>query len=262
VVEDARFAAAAIIVEPRPARRTSRCEAVAKRRPTHHAGFARRVAINAKLYKQLGYDPLKELYPISLARGSLCVYASGTLPLNSIAELTLMPRRSPASSTYASSAVGSARTSRGALSRSRRRADDACAVQGHPAVAPDLVSGAGAPDVQRLRPLAQFVQSGLKMLATTAARRPPQLPRSYHCGIGPAGIRAAGCTASSPPRTARVLARLNTEVVKALNDRELAEPSRRWAWLPSPQTLEEPRASSPPKPRNGPRGACSGASAE
>jgi tripartite-type tricarboxylate transporter receptor subunit TctC len=109
-------------------------------------------------------------------------------------------------------------------------------------VAPDLVSGAVHLTFNAFGPLAQFVQSGrVKMLATTAPRRLPQLADLPPIAETIPTFEAAGWygffTTAGTPR--EVLQRLNTEVVKALNDRELAERIEKMGLVPSPQTLEE-----------------------
>jgi tripartite-type tricarboxylate transporter receptor subunit TctC len=237
-----------IVIEPRPgAGGNLAMEAVAKAPPDGYTLVfgTPAVAINGKLYKQLGYDPLKELAPISLAAwGPYVVYASGTLPVNSIAELIAYAKAKPGELNYASVGVGSG-THLAAVLFTLAAGVQMTHVpyKGIQQVAPDLVSGSVHLTFNALGPLAQFVQSGrIKMLATTAARRPPQLadiPTIAEAGLP--GFEAAGWygffTTAGTPR--EVLQRLNTEVVKALNDRELAERIEKMGLVPSPQTLEE-----------------------
>ena len=109
-------------------------------------------------------------------------------------------------------------------------------------VAPDLVAGSVHLTFNALGPLAQFVQSArVKMLATTAARRLPQLADVPTIAETIPGFEAAGWygffTTAGTPR--EVLGRLNGEIVKALNDRELAERIEKMGLVPSPQTLDE-----------------------
>jgi tripartite-type tricarboxylate transporter receptor subunit TctC len=237
-----------IVVEPRPgAGGNLAMEAVAKAPPDGYTLVfgTPAVAINGKLYKQLGYDPLKELAPISLAAwGPYVVYASGTLPVNSMAELIAYAKAKPGELNYASVGVGSG-THLAAVLFTLAAGVQMTHVpyKGIQQVAPDLVSGAVHLTFNAFGPLAQFVQSGrVKMLATTAARRPPQpadVPTIAESGLP--GFEAAGWygffTTAGTPR--EVLQRLNTEVVKALNDRELAERIEKMGLVPSPQTLEE-----------------------
>src|SRR5689334_4588264 len=64
------------------------------------------VAINGKLYKQLSYDPLKDLAPLGLAAwGPYIVYASGTLPVSSVSGLIAYAKAKPAELNYASVGV-------------------------------------------------------------------------------------------------------------------------------------------------------------
>src|SRR5690242_7224845 len=88
-----------IVIEPRPgAGGNLAMEAVAKSPADGYTLVfgTPAVAINGKLYKQLSYDPLKDLAPLGLAAwGPYVVYASGTLPVNSIAELIAYAKAKP-----------------------------------------------------------------------------------------------------------------------------------------------------------------------
>src|SRR5258706_339115 len=237
-----------IIVEPRPgAGGNLAMEAVAKAPPdgTTLVFGTPAGAINGQLYKQIGYDPLKELVPISLAAwGPYVVYASGTLPVNSMAELIAYAKAKPGELNYASVGVGSG-THLAAVLFTLAAGVQMTHVpyKGIQQIAPDLVSGSVHLTFNAFGPLAQFVQSGrVKMLATTNARRIPSLPEVPTIAeSGLSGFEAAGWygffTTAGTPREG--LARLNTEVVKALNDRELAERIEKMGLVPSPQTLEE-----------------------
>jgi tripartite-type tricarboxylate transporter receptor subunit TctC len=80
------------------------------------------------------------------------------------------------------------------------------------------------------------------MLATTGARRIPQLadvPTLAESGL--AGFEAAGWygffTTAGTPRD--VLQKLNSSIVGALSERELAERIEKMGLVPSPQSLDE-----------------------
>ena len=171
-----------IVIEPRPgAGGNLAMEATAKAPPDGYTLVfgTPAVAINGRLYRLLAYDPLKELTPISLAAwGPYVVYASGTLPVNSMSELIAYARAKPGELNYASVGVGSG-THLAAVLFTLAAGVQMTHVpyKGIQQVAPDLVSGSVHLTFNALGPLAQFVQSGrVKMLATTAARRIPQLP--------------------------------------------------------------------------------------
>lgn len=137
------------------------------------------VAINGKLYKQLGYDPVKDLTPLSLAAwGPYIVYVSGALPVNSMSELIAYAKARPNELNYASVGIGSG-THLAAVLFTLAAGVQMTHVpyKGIQQIAPDLVAGSVHLTFNAYGPLAQFVQSGrIRMLATTAARRIPSLP--------------------------------------------------------------------------------------
>ena len=203
------------------------------------------VAINGRLYKQLSYDPLKDLAPVSLAAwGPYVVYASGALPVNSMSELVAYAKAKPGELNYASVGIGSG-THLAAVLFTLAAGVQMTHVpyKGIQQVAPDLVSGSVHLTFNALGPLAQFVQSGrVKMLATTGPRRIAQIPDVPTLAeSGLPGFEAAGWygffAAAGTPR--EVLQKLNASIVAAVNDREISERIEKMGLVPSPQTIEE-----------------------
>ena len=238
----------AVIVEARPgAGGNLAMEAVAKAPPDGYTLVfgTPAVAINGRLYKQLSYDPLKDLAPLSLAAwGPYIVYASGALPANSMGELIAMAKAKPGELNYASVGVGSG-THLAAVLFTLAAGVQMTHVpyKGIQQVAPDLVSGGVHLTFNALGPLAQFVQGGrVKMLATTAPRRIPQLPDLPTIAeSGVPGFEAAGWygffTTAGAPRD--VLQKLNGAIVAALSDREISERIEKMGLVPAPQSLDE-----------------------
>ena len=182
---------------------------------------------------------------LSLAAwGPYVVYASGTLPIASVQDLISQARSKPGELNYASVGVGSG-THLAAVLFTLAAGVQMTHVpyKGIQQAAPDLVSGSVHLTFNALGPLAQFVQSGrIRMLATTAPRRIAQLPDVPTLAeSGLPGFEAAGWygffTTAGTPRD--VLLKLNSEIVKALNDRELADRIEKMGLVPSPQSLEE-----------------------
>jgi tripartite-type tricarboxylate transporter receptor subunit TctC len=237
-----------IVIEPKPgAGGNLAMEAVAKAPADGYTLVfgTPAVAINGRLYKSLSYDPVKDLVPLGLAAwGPYVVYASGTLPASNISELIAYAKAKPNELNYASVGVGSG-THLAAVLFTLAAGVQMTHVpyKGIQQVAPDLVAGSVHLTLNALGPLAQFVQSGrVKMLATTGARRIPALadvPTIAESGLP--GFEALGWygffTTSGTPRD--VLQRFNAELVKALNDRELAERIERMGLVPAPQSLDE-----------------------
>jgi tripartite-type tricarboxylate transporter receptor subunit TctC len=188
-----------IIVEARPgAGGNLAMEAVAKAPPDGYALVfgTPAVGINGALYKNLTYDPLKELVPVSLAAwGPYIFYASGTLPVNTVGELISYLKARPGKLNYASVGVGSGTHLTAVLFTLAAGVEMThIPYKGIQQAAPELVSGDVHLTFNALGPLTQFVQSGkIKMLATTAPRRIaalPEVPTVAESGL--AGFEAAG----------------------------------------------------------------------
>jgi tripartite-type tricarboxylate transporter receptor subunit TctC len=237
-----------IVIEPKPgAGGNLAMEAVAKSAPDGYTLVfgTPAVAINGKLYKQLTYDPLKDLAPLGLAAwGPYVVYASGTPPVNSIAELIAYAKAKPGELNYASVGVGSG-THLAAVLFTLAAGVQMTHVpyKGIQQVAPDLVSGSVHLTFNAYGPLAQFVQSGrVKMLATSGARRIPALaevPTIAESGLP--GFEAYGWyglfTTAGTPR--EVLQKLNAEIVAAISAPDLNERIQGMGLVPAPQSLDE-----------------------
>jgi len=237
-----------IVVEPRPgAGGNLAMEAAAKAAPDGYTLVfgTPAVAINGSLYKKLSYDPLKDLVPLSLAAwGPYIVYASGSLPVSTTAELIAYLKARPGKLNFASVGVGSG-THLAAVLFALAAGVDMTHVpyKGIQQVAPDLVSGEVHLTFNAYGPLAQFVQGGrVKMLATTAPRRIPSLPDLPTVAeSGLPGFEAAGWygffTTAGTPRP--VLEKLNAEIVRALSSPDLNAKIESMGLVPSPQSLDE-----------------------
>jgi tripartite-type tricarboxylate transporter receptor subunit TctC len=237
-----------IVVEPRPgAGGNLAMEAAAKAAPDGYTLVfgTPAVAINGSLYKKLSYDPLKDLVPLSLAAwGPYIVYASGSLPVSTTAELIAYLKARPGKLNFASVGVGSG-THLAAVLFTLAAGVEMTHVpyKGIQQVAPDLVSGEVHLTFNAYGPLAQFVQGGrVKMLATTAPRRIPSLPDLPTVAeSGLPGFEAAGWygffTTAGTPRP--VLEKLNAEIVRALSSPDLNAKIESMGLVPSPQSLDE-----------------------
>lgn len=237
-----------MIVEPRPGAGGNLAMEAAAKAPAD--GYTLvfgtpAVAINGTLYKALAYDPMKDLVPISLAAtGNYVVYASGKLPFATMADLIAHARQKPKSLNYASVGVGSGTHLAAVLFTLAAGIEmQHVPYKGIQQAAPDLVSGEVHLTFNALGPLAQFVDSGrIRMLATSGARRMPQLPDVPTIAeSGLPGFEAAGWYGFfAPAGTPReVLQRLNAEIAGAVAAPELSDRITKMGLVPSPQTLDE-----------------------
>ena len=236
-----------ILIEPKPgAGGNLAMEATAKAPPDGYTLVfgTPAVAINGALYQKLGYDPLRDLVPLSLAAwGPYIVYVSGTLPVNSVADLISYARANPGKLNYASVGVGSGTHLAAVLFTLAANVQMShVPYKGIQQAAPDLASGEVHLTFNAYGPLAPFVQTGkIKMLATTAPRRIKQLPDLPTIAETLPGFEAAGWygffTTAGTPRA--VLEKLNAAIVKALSEPDLSARIESMSLIPAPQSLDE-----------------------
>jgi tripartite-type tricarboxylate transporter receptor subunit TctC len=179
-----------------------------------------------------------------VALGSYVVYVSGTLPVNTAAELIAYARARPGKMNYASVGVGSGTHLAAVLFTLAAGLEMAhVPYKGIQQAAPELVSGEVHLTFNALGPLAQFVQSGrIKMIAVSGAKRSPQLPEVPTVAeSGLPGFEAYGWyglfTTAGTPR--EVLQKLNAEIVAAVSAPDLNERIQGMGLVPAPQSLDE-----------------------
>ena len=192
-------------------------------------GAVGNLGINAFFIKQMGYDPLQDLAPVTLAiSGGNVLVVHPSVPAKSVKELLSLARARPGALAYGTSGVGGAGHLAGALFQSMAKVEllHVPYKGGGPAVV-DLVAGqvqiafASAPSA------APHIQSGrLRPLAVTTARRSklfPDLPPISESGVP--GYEAHSwygfvVPAKTPPP---IIARLNKEIVQILGRPETGD---------------------------------------
>lgn len=185
-------------------------------------------AINAGLYKNLPYDPLKDFAPISVLVSTpnvLVVPANSRF--NSARELAEFMKKNPGKLSYASSGTGSSDHLTAELFK---KAVGGFAVHipyrgGAPAMQ-DIIGGAPDFMFSNLGPAMPFIKAGrMKALMLTAARpasQLPQVPTAPSLGI-PVEVtswQALGAPAGTPPA---ILQRLHQIAVKGMGAPDVKE---------------------------------------
>ena len=119
-------------------------------------------AINGSLYRNLSFNPQKDLTPLSLlGLGPFALYVSGTLPVNNTAELIAYAKARPGKLNYVSVGIGSGGHLTAVLFALAAGIDVThVPYKGQQQSAPDLVSGQVHFGFNAFGPLDQFVQSG------------------------------------------------------------------------------------------------------
>jgi tripartite-type tricarboxylate transporter receptor subunit TctC len=186
-------------------------------------------AVNHVLYKDLGYDTLKDLSSVAML-GSLpsVLIVPPTLPVNSVKELVAMLKAKPGQYNYATAGVGSG--AHVSLAKFNVAADVKAVhvpLKGTPPILTEIMGGrveyAMVPAVSGMGP----VRDGkVKPLAVTTSKRVSALPNVPT--LGEAGFPGGESTfwlallapAKTPPE---ILTKVNAEVNRALSAPDVVE---------------------------------------
>jgi tripartite-type tricarboxylate transporter receptor subunit TctC len=184
-------------------------------------------SINAALFKDLRYDPVRDFAPISLAVTTPNVLITKpTLTASSVKELVAADKKGKLS--YCSSGTGSSdhltaellkQISGGAAIHVPYRGGAACQT--------DIMGNQVDYSFQNLGAVANYIKGGrMKALAVTAKTRHPQLPdvpTVVEAGF-PDLVVTSWQAAAAPAKTPReTVAKLNDAIVKALRSPDVAE---------------------------------------
>jgi tripartite-type tricarboxylate transporter receptor subunit TctC len=179
-------------------------------------------AINASLYKNLSYDPVKDFEPVCLvATLPNVLIASPSLGVNSVAELVALLKKDPGKRLFASSGAGTSTHLAGEMFA------DMVGVplthvpyKGTPPALTDVASGQVPFMFDQMTAALPLAKAGrLKLIAVTTGKRialAPELPTMVESGI--AGFEMTSWQAVYAPKGTpkAVVQRLNAEIVKAL----------------------------------------------
>ncbi len=179
-------------------------------------------AINASLYKNLPYGPVKDFEPITLvATLPNVLMVSPALGINTVAELMALLKKDADKRTFASSGSGTSTHLAGELFA------DLIGVElrhvpykGTPPAMLDVSSGQVTFMFDQMTAAISLVQAGkMKLLAVTTAKRmvlAPQLPTMMESGVKDFDMASWQAIYAPKGTPAPIVARLNTEIVKIL----------------------------------------------
>jgi tripartite-type tricarboxylate transporter receptor subunit TctC len=221
--------------------------AVAKAQPDGYTlGIAAAgvLAVNPHINRNMPFDPLKDLAPITmLAEIPFVLAASATVPVASVADVIALAKSSPEKLSIGHGGNGTAMHLTAALFTQKAQIKiPFVAYRGSAPAANDLLGGHIALAVLDVTTSLQLIQEGrLKALGVSAARRVallPQVPTLAEQGLE--GYESVGwfglvSAAGTPPE---VLARLNAAFVKVMQEPAMAEKLRTLGAEPKPGTAE------------------------
>ena len=186
-------------------------------------------SINAALFKDLRYQPLRDFAPITLAVTTPNILiAKPGLPVASVKELVAYAKSNPGKLSYCSSGTGSSDHLTGEVFK---QAAEIQAVhvpyKGGAACQTDLMGGQIDLSFQNMGAVTNYIRAGkMKALAVTAPARHPQLPNvpsAREAGF-PDLVVTSWQAAAAPARTPReVVAKLNDAMVRTLKSPEVRE---------------------------------------
>ncbi len=205
---------------------------VAKARPdgyTLMGGTISTHAINASLYKNLPYDPVKDFDPVSLiAFLPNVLIVNPSLGVNSVQELIALLKKDETRRSFASSGAGTSTHLAGELLADMVGVKMThIAYKGTPPAMQDVAAGLVPFMFDQMTAALPLVKAGkLKLLAVTTAKRAalaPELPTMAEAGVP--GFAMSSWQAVYAPRgtPAPVVARLNAEIVKLLKQPDVRD---------------------------------------
>ena len=192
-------------------------------------GAVGNLGTNTIFYKKLGYDPLRDLAPVTSAISSgNVVVVHPSMPVRNIRELIALAKKKPNSLAYGTSGTGGSGHLAGALFR-RMTNTELLHVPykgGGPAMV-DLVAGQTQVGFASQPSAVTFIRDGrLRALAVTTSHRSkifPDLPTVAESGV-PGYESHAWYGFVVPAKTPQaIVTRLNTEIVRILNTSDVTQ---------------------------------------
>ena len=185
-------------------------------------------SINAALFKDLRYHPVRDFAPITLAVTTPNVLITKpTLAPASLKELVELMKKNPGKLSYCSSGTGSSDHLTAELLK-QMSASDAVHVpyKGGAACQTDIMGNQVDFSFQNLGAVTNYIKGGrMKALAVTAGKRHPQLPdvpSASEAGFADLVV-TSWQAAAAPAKTPRdIVAKLNDATVKALRSPDVS----------------------------------------
>jgi tripartite-type tricarboxylate transporter receptor subunit TctC len=198
---------------------------VAKSKPDGYTLFGGTIsthAINASLYKNLPYDPVKDFEPVALvATLPNVLIVNPALGVNSVAELVALLKRDPTKRNFASSGAGTSTHLAGEMFADLIGVPlTHIAYKGTPPAMMDVSAGQVPFMFDQMTAAVSLAQAGkLKLLAVTTPKRislAPNLPTMMESGIKNFQMSSWQAVYAPKGTPQPIVQRLNSEIVKIL----------------------------------------------
>jgi tripartite-type tricarboxylate transporter receptor subunit TctC len=205
---------------------------VAKAKPDGYTLFGGTIsthAINASLYKDLSYDPVKDFAPITLvAFLPNVLIVNPNLGVNSVQDLIALLKRDPGKRSFASSGAGTSTHLTGELFAEVIGVPlTHIPYKGTPQAMQDVVAGEVPFMFDQMTAAMSLAQAGkLKIIATTAGKRTtlaPELPTMAEAGVPGFDVSSWQAIYAPAGTPKDIVQRLNVEIVKILKSPDVRE---------------------------------------
>ena len=186
-------------------------------------------AINASLYSNLPYDPVKDFAAITMiARVPNLLVINPGIPAKNVAELIVLMKANPGKYTFASSGNGTSQHLSGELFKSMAGVDmQHIPYKGSPPALQDVVGGQVSMTFDNITTAWPLAKAGkLRPLAVTTAKRSsvaPELPTLAESGLPGFEIGSWQGVFAPAGTPHEIVKRLNAEIVKILNMPDVKE---------------------------------------
>lgn len=207
-------------------------EATAKAAPdgyTIMGGTISTHAINASLYSNLPYDPVKDFVPITLiARVPNMLVINPSIPAKDVKELIALMKARPGTFTFASSGNGTSQHLSGELFKSMAGVEmQHIPYKGSPPALQDVMGGQVSMTFDNITTAWPLAKGGkLRALAVTTAKRSPiapDVPTLAEAGLAGYEIGSWQGVFAPAGTPSPIVRRLNTEIVKIINSPDVQE---------------------------------------
>jgi tripartite-type tricarboxylate transporter receptor subunit TctC len=203
------------------------------------------LSISPSLYSNPGYDPATSFAPISIAATApFLVLVHPSVPARTMKELISLAKSRPGQLNFGSAGSGTPPHIAGEMLNTVAGVKMVhVPYKGIVPAVSDLLSGRIEVLIEQLQPIAQYVQIGrIRPLAVASSKRHPQLtdlPTSAEAGFPGYEVIAWNGFVAPSGTPADVLKRLNVEVVKALQAKEVRDGLFNQGLIPASSSPEE-----------------------